>query len=143
VDYRPSEHRAERFYAAVRRYWPALPDGALRPGYAGIRPKLVGPGEAAADFQVLRAEDHGVGGLVVLLGIESPGLTAALALAEEVVDPSRRGGALRATGPTREGGERPHEPFPGGTPSGGVGAAEGASCYLFPWPACPHGAGAR
>lgn len=76
--------RAESFYAAVRRYWPALPDGALLPGYAGIRPKLTPPGAPAGDFLVQGPAEHGVPGLVNLFGIESPGLTASLALAEEV-----------------------------------------------------------
>ena len=76
--------RAEGFYAAIRRYWPALPDGALQPGYAGIRPKISGPGEPAADFVVSGPAQHGVGGLVHLFGIESPGLTASLALGEHV-----------------------------------------------------------
>ena len=76
--------RADGFYAAIRRYWPALPDGALQPGYAGIRPKISGPGEPAADFVVSGPAQHGVGGLVHLFGIESPGLTASLAIAEHV-----------------------------------------------------------
>ena len=76
--------RADGFYAAIRRYWPALPDGALQPGYAGIRPKISGPGEPAADFQVSGPAQHGVGGLVHLYGIESPGLTASMALGEHV-----------------------------------------------------------
>jgi L-2-hydroxyglutarate oxidase LhgO len=77
--------RAERFYAAIRRYWPALPDGALSPGYSGIRPKISGPGEPAADFGIQGPRAHGVPGLVHLFGIESPGLTASLALAEAVL----------------------------------------------------------
>jgi L-2-hydroxyglutarate oxidase LhgO len=76
--------RADGFYAAIRRYWPALPDGALQPGYAGIRPKISGPGEPAADFVVAGPAQHGVGGLVHLFGIESPGLTASLAIADYV-----------------------------------------------------------
>ena len=76
--------RADGFYAAIRRYWPALPDGALQPGYAGIRPKISGPGEPAADFVVSGPAQHGVGGLVHLFGIESPGLTASLAIADHV-----------------------------------------------------------
>jgi L-2-hydroxyglutarate oxidase LhgO len=72
--------RAERFYAAVRQYWPGLPDSALQPAYAGIRPKISGPGQATADFCVQGPHDHGVAGLVNLFGIESPGLTSALAL---------------------------------------------------------------
>ena len=77
--------RAESFYAAIRTYWPELPDGALQPGYAGIRPKISGPGELAADFVVQGPEIHGVPGLINLYGIESPGLTASMPLADEVV----------------------------------------------------------
>ena len=76
--------RGVAFYAEVRKYWPALPDGALQAGYAGMRPKINGPAEAAADFMLLGPQEHGVAGLVHLLGIESPGLTSALALAAEV-----------------------------------------------------------
>ncbi len=76
--------RADGFYAAIRRYWPGLPDGALTPGYAGIRPKISGPNEPAADFVVAGPAQHGLGGLVNLFGIESPGLTSAMALAEHV-----------------------------------------------------------
>ena len=82
-DYQVDPRRADGFYAEVRRYWPELPDGALQPAYAGIRPKLHGPGEAAPDFVVQREEAHGVPGLVNLFGLESPGLTACLALARE------------------------------------------------------------
>lgn len=78
--------RAERFYAAIRAYWPELADGALQPGYAGLRPKITGPNEPAADFRVDGPEIHGVTGVVNLFGIESPGLTASLALAERVAD---------------------------------------------------------
>src|SRR5262245_11399646 len=84
--YSVDPRRAERFYAAIRRYWPALPDGALAPGYAGIRPKTAGPGEPAPDFVVHGPREHGVAGLVNLFGIESPGLTASLALAGLVLD---------------------------------------------------------
>ena len=76
--------RAALFEAEVRRYWPGLPAGALQPGYAGLRPKLVGPGAPAADFLIQGPRQHGIPGLVNLLGIESPGLTACLALAREV-----------------------------------------------------------
>jgi len=82
-DYDVDSRRADAFYAQVRRYWPKLPDGALQPAYAGIRPKLHGPGEPAPDFLIQREEAHGLPGLVNFLGIESPGLTACLALAEE------------------------------------------------------------
>ena len=83
-DYSVDPKRSERFYAAIRRYWPALPDGALAPGYAGIRPKISGPKEPAADFLIQGPAEHGVPGLVNLFGIESPGLTASLALADDV-----------------------------------------------------------
>jgi L-2-hydroxyglutarate oxidase LhgO len=88
-DYDVDPRRAEGFYAEVRRYWPALPDGALQPAYAGIRPKLHGPGEPAPDFLIQREDTHGLPGLVNLLGIESPGLTACLALAEEAAAPGK------------------------------------------------------
>lgn len=78
-DYRVEPARAESFYATVRRFWPALPDGALQPDYAGIRPKLHGPGEPQGDFVI----DDAVPGLVCLFGIESPGLTSSLAIGEE------------------------------------------------------------
>ena len=79
-DVEPS--RAQQFYKAIRRYWPDLADGALIPDYAGVRPKIHGPDAAAADFVVQGPKDHGVAGLVNLFGIESPGLTSALAIAE-------------------------------------------------------------
>jgi len=82
VDYQVDPHRADSFYAAIRTYWPDLADGALQPAYAGIRPKLVGPGQPAADFMVQGELEHGVKGLLNFFGIESPGLTASLALAE-------------------------------------------------------------
>ena len=85
VDYTVDPARGEVFYAAVRTYWPGLPDGALQPGYAGVRPKISGPSEPAADFVVQGADIHGVPGLVNLYGIESPGLTGSLPLADEVV----------------------------------------------------------
>lgn len=76
--------RLPQFYEEIRRYWPALPDGALRPDYAGVRPKIYAPDEPAADFRIDGPAAHGVDGLVCLFGIESPGLTAALAIGEEV-----------------------------------------------------------
>ncbi|MEM6927996.1 MAG: NAD(P)/FAD-dependent oxidoreductase [Myxococcota bacterium] len=82
LDYAPRDHRRAVFEVAVRRYWPGLPDAALVASYTGIRPKLVGPGMPSADFRVLTPADHGVRGITALLGIESPGLTASLALAE-------------------------------------------------------------
>lgn len=77
--------RAQSFYARIRSYWPGLPDDSLVPDYAGIRPKLTGPGEASADFVIAGPADHDLPGLVALFGIESPGLTASLSLAETVV----------------------------------------------------------
>jgi L-2-hydroxyglutarate oxidase LhgO len=85
IGYDVDPRRAERFYAAIRRYWPGLPDGALSPGYSGIRPKTAGPGEPAPDFHIQGAREHGIPGLVHLFGIESPGLTASLALAGAVL----------------------------------------------------------
>jgi L-2-hydroxyglutarate oxidase LhgO len=76
--------RAERFYGAIRRFWPELREGQLVPAYAGIRPKISGPGQPAADFRIDGPADHGVPGIVNLFGIESPGLTASLALADHV-----------------------------------------------------------
>jgi L-2-hydroxyglutarate oxidase LhgO len=86
IGYDVDPRRAERFYAAIRRYWPGLPDGALLPGYSGIRPKTAGPGEPAPDFQIQGPAAHGIPGLVHLFGIESPGLTASLALAGAVLN---------------------------------------------------------
>jgi L-2-hydroxyglutarate oxidase LhgO len=84
VDYRFDESRAPAFYAAVRQYYPGLRDGALVPAYTGVRPKIAGPGAPAADFMLQTPADHGIPGLVNLFGIESPGLTASMAIAEEV-----------------------------------------------------------
>ena len=78
--------RGDGFYAEVRRYWPALRDGALLPGYAGMRPKLSGPGEPARDFVISGPAEHGVRGLVNLFGIESPGLTSSLAIGAHVAE---------------------------------------------------------
>jgi L-2-hydroxyglutarate oxidase LhgO len=78
--------RAEKFYAAIRTYWPGLADGALVADYAGIRPKLHGPTEPMPDFRIDGPAVHGVAGLVNLLGIESPGLTSSLAIADMVVE---------------------------------------------------------
>lgn len=85
VDYDVDPARADVFYDAVRRFWPDLEDGSLEPGYSGIRPKVQAPGEPAADFMIQGPADHGVPGLVNLFGIESPGLTSSLALADEVL----------------------------------------------------------
>jgi L-2-hydroxyglutarate oxidase LhgO len=84
IDYGVDPRRGARFYAAIRRYWPGLSDGALQPGYAGIRPKISGPKEPAADFLIQGPAEHGVAGLANLYGIESPGLTASLAIARYV-----------------------------------------------------------
>lgn len=85
IDYGVDAARAARFQAAIRRYWPGLPEGALAPAYAGIRPKLHPAGGPATDFDIQGPAVHGVPGLVNLFGIESPGLTASLAIAEEVM----------------------------------------------------------
>lgn len=84
IDYEVDASRMARFYPAIRRYWPDLPDGALAPGYAGIRPKIVPPAVAVQDFVIQGPADHGVAGLINLFGIESPGLTASLAIAGHV-----------------------------------------------------------
>jgi L-2-hydroxyglutarate oxidase LhgO len=86
IDYEVDPRRGDSFYAAIRRYWPDLPDGALAPGYSGIRPKTVPPGAPAQDFVVMGHAAHGIPGLVHLFGIESPGLTASLALADHVAE---------------------------------------------------------
>ena len=83
-DYAVDASRGAAFHAEVRKYWPSLPEGALQADYAGIRPKIIGPGQAPADFVVQGPSSHGVPGLVNLFGIESPGLTSALALAHWV-----------------------------------------------------------
>ncbi|WP_323000036.1 NAD(P)/FAD-dependent oxidoreductase [Castellaniella sp.] len=85
IDYAVAPARANGFYAAIRRYWPELPDQALHPSYAGIRPKLVAAGGQDADFMIQDAATHGVPGLINLYGIESPGLTSCLAIADEVM----------------------------------------------------------
>ena len=82
--YEVDPNRAELFYASIRRWWPGLPDGVLTPDYSGIRPKLTGPGEPPADFVIDGPAEHGLPGLVHLFGIESPGLTCALSLADDV-----------------------------------------------------------
>jgi L-2-hydroxyglutarate oxidase LhgO len=81
VNYDVDIRRADKFYGAIRSYWPGLPDNALQPGYSGIRPKLVPAGVADADFLIQGPRDHGVPGLLNLYGIESPGITASLAIA--------------------------------------------------------------
>jgi L-2-hydroxyglutarate oxidase LhgO len=84
IDYEVNPARMDKFYPAIRRYWPALPDGALAPGYSGIRPKIVPPAVATQDFLIQGPRDHGVDGLINLFGIESPGLTSSLAIADHV-----------------------------------------------------------
>jgi L-2-hydroxyglutarate oxidase LhgO len=86
VDYCLDHYREPLFYEAIRRYYPNLADGALQPGYTGIRPKISNKGEPPADFRIDGPEHQGIRGLVNLFGIESPGLTASLAIAREVVD---------------------------------------------------------
>jgi L-2-hydroxyglutarate oxidase LhgO len=85
IDYTVDPRRADSFYAEVRRYWPQLPDGALQPSYSGVRPKIYREGQSAPDFRIDGPGLHGVAGLVNLFGIESPGLTSSLAIAEHVV----------------------------------------------------------
>jgi L-2-hydroxyglutarate oxidase LhgO len=84
IDYRFDESHEEAFYTAIRRYFPGLKDGTLQPGYTGIRPKIHGPTEPAPDFMIQGPREHGVAGLVNLYGIESPGLTSSLAIADYV-----------------------------------------------------------
>lgn len=85
-DYRVDPARAASFYAAIREYWPTIPADSLQPAYAGVRPKLVGPGSAQADFEIEGPALHAVPGLISLLGIESPGLTSSLAIGELVAE---------------------------------------------------------
>jgi len=86
IDYAVNPARGDIFYDAIRRYWPALKDGSLTPAYAGVRPKVHGPDEVAADFIISGPETHGLDGLVNLFGIESPGLTSSLAIADTVAN---------------------------------------------------------
>ena len=84
VDYAFDESRADAFYRAIRRYYPGLPEGALSPGFVGVRPKLGPAGSGFVDFMLQGRESHGVPGLLNLFGIDSPGLTSSMAIAEEV-----------------------------------------------------------
>jgi len=93
IEYSVDPARAQSFYAEVRRYWPALRDGQLAPAYCGIRPKLQTASQPARDFLIHGPREHGVAGVVNLLGIESPGLTASLAIADEVVAALRQAGS--------------------------------------------------
>lgn len=95
VDYRVDPARADSFYEVIRRYWPALPDHALLPDYSGCRPKVNLRGQPAGDFLILGEEAHGIAGLINLLGIESPGLTSALAIARRVGAMAREADAAR------------------------------------------------
>ena len=83
-DYTVDPSRAQGFYDYIRKFWPGLTDGALTPDYAGIRPKIHGPGEVQPDFRLDTQDDHSIPGLIAMFGIESPGLTSSLALGEEV-----------------------------------------------------------
>ena len=91
-NYAVDEGRGDSFYSAIRRYWPGLPDSSLRPDYCGIRPKLAGPGQQAADFRIDGPDKHGLAGLVNLFGIESPGLTASMSVGRIVTDIVLNGG---------------------------------------------------
>ncbi|MGB0629233.1 MAG: NAD(P)/FAD-dependent oxidoreductase [Alphaproteobacteria bacterium] len=84
IDYDVDPDRADKFYDAVRKYYPGLADGAIQPGYSGIRPKIQAPGEPAKDFVIQGSDEHGVAGLINLYGIESPGMTSSLAIADHV-----------------------------------------------------------
>jgi L-2-hydroxyglutarate oxidase LhgO len=84
IDYSFDESREQLFYDAIRRYWPSVVRDQLQPGYTGIRPKISGPNEPAADFLIQSHQDHQMKGLINLFGIESPGLTSSLAIAELV-----------------------------------------------------------
>jgi L-2-hydroxyglutarate oxidase LhgO len=85
IDYAFDESRRASFATAIRRYWPGVEESRLQPAYTGIRPKISGPGAPGADFVIQGPAQHGVAGLVNLFGIESPGLTASLAIGDEVV----------------------------------------------------------
>ncbi len=85
IDFNVDAARSRSFYDSIRRYWPGLPAGTLVPDYSGVRPKLTGPRESAADFLLHGPQEHGIPGLVALYGIESPGLTSSLAIARRVV----------------------------------------------------------
>ncbi|HUZ32497.1 MAG TPA: NAD(P)/FAD-dependent oxidoreductase [Xanthobacteraceae bacterium] len=84
--YTVDPHRAHGFYERIRAYWPRIPAGSLVPDYCGIRPKLSGPGQPQSDFMIVGEREHGLPRLVCLFGIESPGLTASLSLAEQIID---------------------------------------------------------
>ncbi|MEH6527474.1 MAG: FAD-dependent oxidoreductase, partial [Sneathiella sp.] len=86
IDYEVDPARADGFYDAIRRYWPALPVNSLIPAYAGIRPKTQSPTDGMKDFQIEDEHIHGLAGLVNLFGMESPGLTSSLKIGDVVTD---------------------------------------------------------
>ena len=90
INYDVDPKRSNSFYAAVRKYWPDLPDDSLQPGYSGIRPKIQAPGEPATDYVIQGPHDHGVDGLVNLYAIESPGMTSSLAIGDYIVEMLQR-----------------------------------------------------
>ena len=102
-DYSVDESRRDRFFEAIRSYWPEVSRNRLAPGYAGVRPKLIRPGDPPGDFSIQGPDAHGVPGLVNLYGIESPGLTSSLAIAEHVTESLAHQGQLAPseTAPTR------------------------------------------
>lgn len=93
VDYSVDPARGDAFYRSIKEYYPGVERDALQPSYAGIRPKIVGAGSAAGDFMVHGEDVHGIKGFIGLYGIESPGLTASLAIAEYVVQRLEHAGA--------------------------------------------------
>ena len=84
INYQVDASRCKNFYTAIRKYWPDLPDDSLVPDYAGVRPKIEWPDTREADFEISTEQQHGIAGLVNLFGIESPGLTSSLAIAEHI-----------------------------------------------------------
>ena len=86
INYDVDPKRSDSFYAAVRKYWPDLPDNSLQPGYSGIRPKIQAPGEPATDYVIQGPHDHGIDGLINLYAIESPGMTSSLAIGDYIVE---------------------------------------------------------
>ncbi len=86
INYQVQAQRADNFYLAIRKYWPNLRDDSLVPSYSGVRPKVVGPNQAAIDFVIESTQEHGVQGLINLFGIESPGLTSSMAIGQYVTD---------------------------------------------------------
>ena len=95
-NYDVPEERRTAFAEAIRKYYPDLDEAALQTGYAGVRPKIQAPGEAARDFMIADEKQHGLNGLVMLYGIESPGLTASLAIGKRVTDLITQQGEMQA-----------------------------------------------